>query len=474
MARAELAKRFADETDGIASEKLINCWAQPYVDGFKGASWKITHVPGLGLTTTVSGACRGLWYDVTDALEMRLIGVFGTDFYTFDASYVGTDRGNVASATSRVRIASSATRIAILSNTTLYSWDGTTLTQVTDSDLPGVGDIAFFGNRFVALDSGTQAWYYSDLGSLTSWTSLGFFNSEVESDSGIAACVDNDDLILFNRSSAEVFGFTTDPDNPYQRRLGIVLQKGCVGRDAVVRADNSVFFVGDDQLVYRMTGYAPQRVSTRSIEKKIQAVSAGDKALIELATFVWNGQIVVQLSLPGQGTYWYNCATGEWNQRATAGATEALCRIYPENRQRGGTGNGGDRIIAGGRTGNLYTVSDATFADGPSAITRTFTANIPMDRGGVPIDTVALTGTPGRILTGDDPLMSLRTSVDGGQTQESAINRSMGLTASYREPIVWQGLGPAGPQGFHMEFSTAAACAFDITAVRINEDQPFL
>jgi hypothetical protein len=478
MPRAELAKRWFDEEDGLPPEKLINCFAVPFDDPYKGAAWKITHVPGLGTATaSIAAAGRGLWYD-PNTIDARLIGVFGTDFYTFDSSFVGTDRGNVASSTRLAKFAASPTRLQVLSGQTLYSWDGTTLTAVTDADLPGSGtgveDIAYLGQRHLAIDADSHNVFYSDLGSSTSYTALGYLEASYDADWAVALCTTNDTLYIFGKQSIELWGVTTDADNPYQRRLGIVIEVGCLARDSVVRADGAIWFVSSEHALCRLAGGAVTRVPrSRWLSKKIEALSNANQALIECQTFIWNDQTIIQVSLPSAGTFWFNVATGEWCERATAGASEAACRVWTQNRQKGGTGKAYGVLCAGGRTADLYTPTGSKFTDGASAITRTFTAFIPSDRAGVDVNTICVVGTPGRIATGADPALALRCSHNGGQSLEDAISRSFGVTGAYGEASVWQNpTGSIGPQGLYMQFSTPAAAPFDVVKVTVNEDMP--
>ena len=88
------------------------------------------------------------------------------------------------------------------------------------------------------------------------------------------------------------------------------------------------------------------------------------------------------------------------------------------------------------------------------------------------IDTIALTGTPGRTASGS-PTIELAVSYNGGQSYESTLSRSIGATTVYSEPILWQGLGSIGPPGLSMKFTIDDNAVFDVLAVRVNEEQPF-
>lgn len=474
MPRALLAKRLYDDSDGLPPERAINCYAQRLPeDGTQGNYWKLTPVPGNGTTkTTIAAACRALFYDKGNAIESDLLAVFGTDLYTIDSAFAATDVGNVASSTRRAIIVPGKNEILILSATTAYSWNGTTLTTVVDADAPTFEDIANLGGRFLGVNQGTIDIKYSDLNVGTSWTANGYISAEYAPDEVTAICVNNDTLYAFGNANIERFRVTSDTSSPYQRAIGAVTPVGCPARDSVVRVDGGICFVGNNRFVNRIDGLELTKISKPWIDKKIEALSSANLALIECSAFVYRGQTFLQLDLPGDGTYWFNFATGEWNERATASATLAAPRVYPDAAQRQPMGFAFDVAVAGGRTANLLSVSGSEFTDPGGALVRAFTALIPSDRGGFPVDTVALTCTPGRTASGS-PVITLKTSTDGGQTLSTGLDRSMGQTGEYDEPVIWQGLGMCGPQGMLCQFSTSAAAAFDVTACRYNEPIPF-
>ena len=93
----------------------------------------------------------------------------------------------------------------------------------------------------------------------------------------------------------------TDP--AFTPNLSSSFQRGCASRDTIAFADNSLFWVGDNRVVYRV-GDVPARSARSSIEDKLRQCPniAGCTAFV--ATF--EGHEFYVLNIPGVGSYAYD------------------------------------------------------------------------------------------------------------------------------------------------------------------------
>src|SRR5690348_1577296 len=80
--------------------------------------------------------------------------------------------------------------------------------------------------------------------------------------------------------------------------------------------DNSLFWLGNDGIVYRANGYTPQRVSTHPVE---QAISRCNRNAAFAFTFEDRGHKVYYLTFPDGETWGYDAASGEWHRRKSYG-----------------------------------------------------------------------------------------------------------------------------------------------------------
>ena len=84
------------------------------------------------------------------------------------------------------------------------------------------------------------------------------------------------------------------------------------------KMDNSVFWLGDDRIVYRADGYQPIRISTHAIEQQI----GGYETVSDAVGWVYEqeGHVFYVLSFPTAGETWvYDLASQLWHERESEG-----------------------------------------------------------------------------------------------------------------------------------------------------------
>src|SRR4029077_13269782 len=101
---------------------------------------------------------------------------------------------------------------------------------------------------------------------------------------------------------------------PFQRIDGATIERGLVAPYAVVKEDNSVFFLADDLVFYRLDGVIPRRVSTHALEQAWRAFGTVTDAFCFSMTL--DGHKMVVLTFPsGSRTFVYDIASGLWHRR---------------------------------------------------------------------------------------------------------------------------------------------------------------
>ena len=71
----------------------------------------------------------------------------------------------------------------------------------------------------------------------------------------------------------------------------IVINRGIVGRDAWARLDSYAMFIGDDRVVYEISGYLPQRVVNRDLELRLAALSESEIAEVQCFSHTWGSHL---------------------------------------------------------------------------------------------------------------------------------------------------------------------------------------
>lgn len=94
------------------------------------------------------------------------------------------------------------------------------------------------------------------------------------------------------------------------------MEVGAASQFAIVKLDNTVFWAGNDGVLYRLNGYTPERISTAPIE---QAISRCDLSKCFAMVYADRGHKIVYFTFPDGNTWGYDVATQLWHRRASYG-----------------------------------------------------------------------------------------------------------------------------------------------------------
>jgi hypothetical protein len=126
-------------------------------------------------------------------------------------------------------------------------------------------------------------------------------------------------LFLFTETTIEAWTNTANPVGfPFSRSA--VIPRGLMNYAAVAGYESgfaaTLMFVGNDNIVYQMNGYAPVRVSTSDIERRISNVAA--KTTLRACVYMSEGHAVWQLTC-SDFTLCYDLTGSVWTERDSEG-----------------------------------------------------------------------------------------------------------------------------------------------------------
>lgn len=262
--------------------------------------------------------------------------VSGNKFYSKTSVGTVTELGTLTTSTGYVSMSTNGIIILIVDGTDGYTFtiSGATFATISDVDFPANPiKCGILKNTFIVINGRSQTFYISPDG--VAWAALDFASAESSPDNLISMIVDHEEVIFGGADSTEVWYFTSDAF-PLTKRTTIEI--GVAGVGAMCKADNSVFFLGNDGVLWRLNGYTPVRVSTHAIEYAIGQFSTIADCLMwsqkqEGHTFIW-------CQFPtGDQTWVYDVASGMWHRRAWRNPdTAALhrhranCYVYANGR----------------------------------------------------------------------------------------------------------------------------------------------
>ncbi len=428
----------------LSAQRLVNYFAEQAPPDAK-SQVVIFNAPGTkSFTTGLAGGVRG-----TKVMNGVLYVVAGNRVYSVNSAGSATSLGTINTSTGRVGLAvnrATVQELMIVDGADGWIYDTTNgLVKIADADFPTADTVTFQDGYFVVNKTGTGQFFISGLDDGTAWLATDFADAEGAPDEIVAVFSDHRELWVFGQETIEIYFNSGNTDFPFERIQGAFIERGCAAAFSVAADDNTLFWLGDDGIIYRAMGYTPQRISTHAIEEEIRGFTDLTDAFAFFVTV--SGHKFYHISFPNGGvsgrdtaTFVYDAATKLWHERESLdlgywrGSSYAL--IY-------------DKHIVGdtfqGRLGELdmdtydeYGSTMQGILTGPPVAAdrrRVFHRRFELDIESGVGDTSG---------NASDPQVWMDYSDDGGRTYSPRKPfRSMGKIGAYRQRLRWLRLGQA-------------------------------
>jgi hypothetical protein len=443
-----LGSSYVARSVNAADNRMVNLFPEIIPEAGKEPAF-LQRCPGLRLLTSVGGGpIRGLWSFSADTT--RAFVVSGNELYRIDTNWNGTLIGSV-SGTGPVSMADNGTQLFIACDGPSYIYNNTTNTfaQITDPDFPGAVTVGYLDGYFVFNEPNSQKLWVTQLLDGTSVDPLDFASAEGSPDGVVGLIVDHREVWVFGTSSVEVWYDSGASDFPLQRIQGAFNEIGCAAAYSIAKADNGIFWLGQDArgqgIVYRANGYTGQRISTHAVEWHIQQYGSLSDAIGY--TYQQDGHTFYVLIFPNANTTWvYDVATQAWHERAGFSLGNftrhrSNCQMFFNN----------EVIVGDYENNNIYAFDLDDYSDngsiqkwlrtwralppGQNNLKRTahHTLQIDLESG------VGLNGDSA--VQGSDPAVMLRWSDDGGHTWSNEHWSTIGKIGEYYRRVFFRRLG---------------------------------
>ena len=232
--------------------------------------------------------------------------VSGTEVYSIDSAGTATDLGDITGS-GAASMDDNGTELVIVSGGNGWVYNGSTLSAIADADFPTVTSVTFLdGYHIFSKDSSDQL-IISASYDPTSYGALDFATAEADPDNLVRVLTDHQELWLFGENTTEIWYYSGAAAFPFERITGAFIERGCAAVNSVAKMDNSVFWLGDDLIVYRAAEYTPQRISTHPIEGAIGTFA--NPAVAEGWTYIQDGHSFYVLTF-AEATFVYDAASG--------------------------------------------------------------------------------------------------------------------------------------------------------------------
>ena len=418
----------------IDNEITENCYVVPG----KRNPLALVGAPGSILRGTISGACRGghLMANIPYA-------VFGSTLYSFDSSYNLTTLGVVAGS-NRLSMADNGTQLVIVTGAggAGYVYDNTTgvLNTITAPDFPGADTVDEVDGYFLFSDN--DGWFISQLGDGTQYDALDFVTNEKAPDDTLAVREDHGEVFCFGEKTIEVWFDSGNVDFPFERNGSAQIERGLYARFAVAKDDNTLFFLGNDLLVYRMQGYTPVITSDEGTNTELSNyLKDGGQEDLRASyayTYTDHGHKFLVLTVPNRGTHVYDVKMELWHKRSYWQSSTHHSSVYL---------NAYGKHFFGGINGNLYEMTRDAFDDAGAILKRRRRSKVfSEDENRLRFKKFKLVMETGEGLTtgqGSAPVLIVRWSDDNGRSWSNERRLDIGIQGDYLRQVITRNMGSA-------------------------------
>ena len=367
--------------------------------------------------------------EVRGMLEHKGVGyaVCGNKLYSFTASTAPVSLGTLITSSGVVSMAVSTVELCVVdgANGYILTLADSSFAQITDLDFPGASQVVF-----------ADGYYVSGLYDGATWDAIDFASAEGVPDDVVGLTWMNDELIIFGQKSVEFYYNDGGQGFPFSPIKGARQDaRGCSARFSIAKDDNTVAWLGNDGIVYRLNGRQPERISTSSIEYLLHQHKDEWESAISF-TYTDGGHKFYVLRLPSVCVC-ADASNGAWHERSSKGVAygetwKPQHYIYLNNKHI----VGGDKI---------YEMSRDVYDDDGTEIQRIkVSRKIESGLTRVRHNILEIDGERGVGLDtgqGEDPTVMLDWSDDGGHTWSSERTVSFGKIGEYSHRARFTRLG---------------------------------
>ena len=450
-------------------EELINFYVEQ-VDSPSPTNQVIyLHTPGLEERLRVARSPIRAMYQLPASTESgeRAFFVAGIGFYEFTSDFTVTERGTLSG------VGGNPATIS-------YNGDGGGQLLITSADMadsydlatnvltPISGLAAFQGGMLngygLALDQLTSTLRLSDLLDTSTWDPTQFAQRSIAPDPWRAMIVLYPRIYLFGAHTTEVWydaGLFPFPFAPVQ---GILIQEGIEAPFSLAIADNAIYWLAQNPngtaRILRTLGYRAETVSTKAVEAAISRYA--EEGRIDDAvgwTYQLDGHQFYLLNFPSAGVTWgYDTALPPemgWHKRGTWITEDAE---YIALRPQHHIYVFGKHLVGDREIGVIYEMRNTYYQDVDGREIRRIrrTPLLTSQQQWIFFKQLQLfieTGLGTISGQGEDPVITLRWSDDGGKTWGNLHTLPIGRQGDYRRRVIWRRLGRSRNRVFELSCS---------------------
>lgn len=428
-----------------AAQRCVNWYVKPAEQEAKTPAALFPR-PGLTALVTLSAGAevRGLW----PASDGHLYAVAGSGVYQIDTTFAATQIATLTTHTGAVAIRDNGNQLIVADGAFGYTYAFATGTwaQITDPGFPdGTNQVEFQDSYFIAVEPNSQRFWISGVGNGNAWSAQDTASAEGRPDNLVGLVSSYRELWLFGERTSEVWFNTGNATFPFERSQNAFIEVGCAAAGSIVKMDNTVYWLGNDdrgsRVVWRAEGYIPRIVSTDALTAALDEYGTIDDAVG--FSFSQGGHTFYVLTFPTEDKTWvFDAKTQMWFE--WLGFDNGEFHRWQPNCYASFVGL---HVVGGHNTGKLYALNPRAYTDDGETIKRLRTTpSLSEENTRLFFASLEVDLEPGIGLSsgqGSDPTLMLRWSNDGGRTWSNQITASAGAIGRTEARARFRRLGSA-------------------------------
>lgn len=357
-----LGTAYTARSKQLASQRCINLYLEAVETKTGYAPFAFFGTPGLDLLATCDGGpIRGMC-----AIEGTLYVVSGTGVYAVNTNFNVSKIGTIATGSGQVSMIDNGNQAAIFDGQAGYSIvNGAVSPIALPFANPGV---AVYQDGFGLVNQiGTEQFWQSNLGDLTTWNALNFSSEDGQTTNIMGLGELHRQVYVFKERGAFVWVNAGLSGFAFQRLDGVSIDVGCIAPNSIAKAGDNLLWLGQNGegqgVIYKVNGYQPERVSTHAIEWAIAHYPTITDAIAY--SYQQEGHTFYQITFPsGNETWTLDLTTSHylgvpaWHQRAYfsngnfSRHPTSCCQFFA-----------GKVVVGDYESGNLYAYDLDTYTD---------------------------------------------------------------------------------------------------------------
>lgn len=452
---------YVDQSRPLSAQVCKNFWPRVPQNARAKSPYVLQSFPGLELFGTATGADRGMFEHLT-----VLYKVTGTTLYTVASDGTHTSRGTIPGS-GRCIFDGIGSNVVIVTDGIPYVWNGSTITTVSDVDLETPNGVTHINNQ-VIYDGDGGRFASSAVGDATDIDGLDYATAETNADDLVRAYAYNEIVYMLGDKTTETWWNSGTGRPPFDRLQGGGIPVGLGALHSVAQNDRFIYFLGDDNSVYRVEGSTEQNVTPDTLVKEFSEYDIVSDAIGQ--TLKFDGQEFYFLTFPTGRKTWIYPEGGEWFQLSSGvSGGRYIGNSYAFAHRK--------HLISDYRNGNIYELKRDVYAENGAVIQRV-RDSAPLHGG--------LINQPGKMFElnrfeliletgvgiisgqGSDPQVMLSISEDGGRTFGAEMWGAVGKSGQFQQRVEWHALGSMESAVFRITVSDPVFWSIHSAAAEIE------